>query len=828
MTHKIRFMPMVLLALSVTLAASPKLAAQDCVDYSEYLQYEGDWIDGVDTAVSGDLCVSIQYGGLQTWDLSDFREPLLLGTFSDGSYGYLSVALSGHFALVADYSYGLRVVNCINPATPHLIGGVPIAEPQAVAAQDGLAYVVTSANQILIYDINSNPAVPTFMGAWQGPVALKAPSIRGNRLYAAADANRSFYVIDVTDPTDPVLVEQVPTAHNHTGVVDVVGDVAYVGCLGLEIIDVSDLAAPVMLSYTHTYPGVWALDILGTQVIFAGGELARLVDVSDPSNPIVRANLPGAATSLGFLSGGSFLQTGGYLYSLRNGQQAIPDGVLEPALSAGYLHAVGDVMVHVSDAQVTTLDLSSPAGPVVLDSFPLPAAPSGSDVAGASLLVGLGSFGIQVVDLTDPADLSYVTSYPPPAGASEVLDLDVEGSVLRVVTPFGTSTVPHPVLHLYDIADVITPVYEGSYQPVVPPGTYAYNVHGVELMESYAWISTAIIEATSVVHEQTILLDISDPTSPVELTQIPDFESECYVRNGSTVYATNGNGLNVIDFSDPASPQVGMLVEGAIAETLPMLVLDGTVAYVGGGTFGVEIFDLAIPASPAYLGAVNVSGDVHDMTMANGLLYVSDNVSGLAWVRPQCASGVVAPAMVTVNYGPDGNTVGWSMPGKSIAYFRVYRGDAADFQPSPTSLVQETTESSWLDLAGNYGHHYLVSAVDASGGESVPTAPSEVTGVRDVARPLGISLLGNVPNPFNPKTTIRFELPAERSVDLTVFDASGAVVRELLVGASYGAGRHGADWDGRDQGGRSVPTGVYFYRLTAGTDEAIGRMVLLK
>jgi hypothetical protein len=86
----------------------------------------------------------------------------------------------------------------------------------------------------------------------------------------------------------------------------------------------------------------------------------------------------------------------------------------------------------------------------------------------------------------------------------------------------------------------------------------------------------------------------------------------------------------------------------------------------------------------------------------------------------------------------------------------------------------------------------------------------------------------NYPNPFNPQTTIAYDLPGEATVTLNVFDASGRLVRELVDGEVLTAGRYETMWNGRNDAGRQVASGVYFYRLEAGVYSETKRMVLLK
>jgi beta-glucanase (GH16 family) len=83
------------------------------------------------------------------------------------------------------------------------------------------------------------------------------------------------------------------------------------------------------------------------------------------------------------------------------------------------------------------------------------------------------------------------------------------------------------------------------------------------------------------------------------------------------------------------------------------------------------------------------------------------------------------------------------------------------------------------------------------------------------------------PNPFGPSTTIQFALGEASEVDLAVFDVRGRRVRTLVAGRTTAAGQHERVWDGRDESGRAVSTGVYFYRLNAGNYSETRRMVML-
>jgi hypothetical protein len=93
--------------------------------------------------------------------------------------------------------------------------------------------------------------------------------------------------------------------------------------------------------------------------------------------------------------------------------------------------------------------------------------------------------------------------------------------------------------------------------------------------------------------------------------------------------------------------------------------------------------------------------------------------------------------------------------------------------------------------------------------------------------PRQIRLDQNYPNPFNPYTAVAFFIARRSPVELSVYDVMGRVVRRLANG-EMPAGHHILNWDGRDESGRPVATGVYVYRLEAGGFEQTRKMVLLR
>jgi hypothetical protein len=105
---------------------------------------------------------------------------------------------------------------------------------------------------------------------------------------------------------------------------------------------------------------------------------------------------------------------------------------------------------------------------------------------------------------------------------------------------------------------------------------------------------------------------------------------------------------------------------------------------------------------------------------------------------------------------------------------------------------------------------------------------STVSDVEDVLKPVRVVRLDqNSPNPFNPRTTIKYATSAVGPVQVDIFDASGRHVRNLLD-RTLPAGEHEINWFGDDDTGHAVATGVYFYTVRAGRDSATRKMILVE
>jgi hypothetical protein len=156
--------------------------------------------------------------------------------------------------------------------------------------------------------------------------------------------------------------------------------------------------------------------------------------------------------------------------------------------------------------------------------------------------------------------------------------------------------------------------------------------------------------------------------------------------------------------------------------------------------------------------------------------------------------------------------------------FNVYRseGSGGTFAKLNDALIPREKAGSYTDETALAGRSYVYRIGAVSGkGESYS---------QDVSLslpPKPVTLYQNYPNPFNPSTSIVFYLPLAQHATLVIYDVKGSRVRTLVDGAQP-VGRHTVRWDGKNDNGVQVGSGVYYYRLKAGKDIITKKLVVVR
>ena len=225
-------------------------------------------------------------------------------------------------------------------------------------------------------------------------------------------------------------------------------------------------------------------------------------------------------------------------------------------------------------------------------------------------------------------------------------------------------------------------------------------------------------------------------------------------------------------------------------------------------------------------------------TTAIDLTVTASHPTGAVWmltVPPGQAASIPAAAvgdqdyMLTIQNTSSAQTAHLSMHQLGLT-FDALLGDTREAPRSQTRAITRTGGAFAADQVCLY-----YAGQDAGPGNLVGISLQSADVPTDAPDPVVFApgapilrILANTPNPFNPSTTLRYQLAAAGIVDLAIYDLAGRRIRQLLVHESKPAGEHIHVWDGRDDAGRRVASGVYVVQGTANGESASQRIVLLK
>ncbi len=284
------------------------------------------------------------------------------------------------------------------------------------------------------------------------------------------------------------------------------------------------------------------------------------------------------------------------------------------------------------------------------------------------------------------------------------------------------------------------------------------------------------------------------------------FASDATVTiDGGGAYDNTANVGAGIQLTNCASAQIG----GAVFSGNAALYWAGGIALDGGTT--------ATLTSSTFTGNDATASGGGGIYLSGGSLDLSNTITAFNTGGTSYGNGIgVLGGATTVSccdlYGNASNDV------SGIADPVGSNGNiAADplFCDAPNSNFHVANDSPCAPA--NSGGCDLIGALSAGCG---------ATPVEDMT-PAVFHVSPNFPNPFNPSTTIRFDLPAAARTRVMIYDVAGRLVRTLLD-EDLPAATHSLQWNGTDNAGRTAAAGVYFYRVRSGQNDFVGRMALVK
>ncbi|MBK6735549.1 MAG: proprotein convertase P-domain-containing protein [bacterium] len=212
----------------------------------------------------------------------------------------------------------------------------------------------------------------------------------------------------------------------------------------------------------------------------------------------------------------------------------------------------------------------------------------------------------------------------------------------------------------------------------------------------------------------------------------------------------------------------------------------------------------------------------------------SDTGTLNSWcLNTKVTSYVVANEVPNVTVAVNGGRpqLSWNVAPGMADGFNVYRRTQAGIRTrlNDSLVMASDGRVEFVDQSADFavGTALFYSVGVVRGGSEIAVGTEIEYRVGAGSLPTAFALYGNYPNPFNPLTTIKFDLPRDGHVALRIYDLSGRAVRTLaddnLVRAT-----HTYQWDGTDDAGHRLASGVYYYRVDTDTQSATGKMMLVK
>ena len=618
----------------------------------------------------------------------------------------------------------------------------------------------------MIVDV-SDPANPQYTGLVNTPGDAMDIAVSGDYVYVA-DGEAGLQIIKLSpSPHIEVTVDTPGDALD----VAIQGNYAYVadGSGGFQVIRVS--LFPQIVGELTEGAGSNAVAVSGDYAYIAGGSSFQVIDISTPEEPQIVGTHAVASYYVDDIAiQEPYVFVGGIMLEIFD--TSIPSSPqLVATVTTGGGSCLATVGHHVfsnwDDSRgLVIVDFSSVEIPPVLAAVELP--DQGRDVflRDGYAYVAMEDSGLQILDVSDPAD-------PQLSGAVDTPEM------ARSVKVTGDYALVADGLSGLQFIDISTPSSPQILGAVTTPGAAS----DVWVEDNYAFVTDG--------------QDISGQFHVVEMSLIPEIISSTPTLSYANGVAVMGNhayvacgtigaswdGIQVFDISDPLAPDpVGEAETWASAY---QIFFADDIAWVV-DALALFSFDISDPTSPVPLGQLDLVswGSGHNfgsgVTVAGNYAYVANETAGLH--------------VVDIRFPENPQYVGSvQLPGRTMS---------------------ATVVDGLVHVVGSSG--YQIAWPQCDDLASVPRSSPSPLPFMDV-----------YPNPFNPLTTIRYQVPARSWTSLRLFDLSGRLVRCLRSG-SHVAGVFEVSWDGQDESGRRVPSGVYLCRLDCGGIVETKRVTLLK
>ncbi|MFT5233098.1 MAG: hypothetical protein ACI9UQ_001128 [Candidatus Krumholzibacteriia bacterium] len=840
----------------------------ECLDYSTYMHVTGAL--PAEARFLDQMGDHVYVSSMQVIDVSVSGVPAVVGDFEGESGDVRGIkATATHLYVIysaADGAgfNGLAIYDLANPAAPAKVG--VLALPQFMTQMrivGDRAYLRNDQGRLTIADI-SDPSAPLAMGNI-GQNWLDSFDLNGNFLYAVDRLQNDIAVINVTDGNSL----QVDFRLAMSDIISISFDNGYGYFLhATQGTKVFTFSAPDQFTMVNSLPDIDRPLVIRGAMAYSYGNPMNVYGLSDASSPDLVVSVPFVIHD-GIMDGDRALVglSNNFAEMDLSNTSALPAlaGTLDvPSTLTAMLNS-GDIMVTLSRTGLDTYDTSDCANPSLLGGTMWQEQVVGQAWAGDYFYVltagqSSGQVTLVVYDLTDPTMPTQV--------ATKSLFGDLTG--LTAVGDYLYSNEFGGMLVL-DVSDPLNP-----RQFSRTPGL------GFSEITAVSGSNMFVVDGTMLRH-----FDVSSPSNPQLVSSAnTDVDGTSLAVGGGAVYVAHRDGVVVYDMTSMAK-----LNELTVPGVVDGIALGGKTLYAeGSGVFMFDVTDPSLALMVGNLAYIADRSD-HLMVVGDCVYthqYISGDSGRVNIAATYCSEdgpGGGDTVVIDIKPGSDINPInchskqgvipvailttdGFDALSVDHATVRFGNGEAREahtkkrggqgrgrngghdnggeiikrhvedvdgdgdmdlvfhFRKEAAEIACGDTEA-WLTGETFDGVSFRASDVVTTGRGNGGGKGNNKSQEFDAPAIASEPLLSMAPNPFNPATTIFFSLPESQQLRIEVYAISGRRVAVLAEGV-YPAGPSQIVWQGSDDSGRNVASGVYFVRMTGRGVELSQRAVLLK
>jgi hypothetical protein len=698
------------------------------------------------------------------------------------SYSYaLAMSPEGDLVFVGSGG-GIYVTDVSDPQNPVVLSELRTRSLVDQCTYDPVnkrLYVCAYFSGIEIWDL-SDVYNPTRMSRFPTePYPRSGVAYIGDYLFFTT--NYSIWSLDISDPYNPVIADELFIANNLIVQMYLKGNTAYIvtSSQGVKLVNITNpLDLQLLVSYGF---------LSGNEIDIAGNYLYGI----NSSGALTILNI---TDSLHIVYAGG-LNVGGYTYDMEvfdnkayiakvstDGGLQIVD-VTTPATPSSislysgdyeFLSGMGDYVYLTRSSTFSVLDVTDSSSVQYAAGFEIPGFVNDVSVSGGYAYTG--SNGFRVLDISD-------STHPVEIGYADIDGSLVEAAGNSVVVYCPYSMTANNTVYTMDVSDPANPVSLDSYTS--PVMTWDLVVRDNLAFVACWWDGVRILS-----FEDPNNLHLISHTMGWQSGGVPGVDY-CYAQavdvDGNYLYIVDyapfttedTYGLYIIDITNPSAPTLINRFQNITSYPQDISVEAG-IAYIADGYGGVEVVDVYDPMNPSVIGYVDLIDGSTGIKVDGGYAYVSEYILGGLQVVD-----ISNPATPTL--------AGW-------------------YQPSGVFALGVESFNGFVYISDGLGgiqiyRNLLVTPVSVEPDEIVVT---------------DFKLEQNYPNPFNPSTTIKYSIPEDGFVKLAVYNLLGEEVASL-VNNEQKVGRYEVVFDAS-----RLASGVYMYRLESKNFRSIKKMLLVK